>query len=66
MGIIIGLGRLTGFYVYDTVISGITLALFVIFILVLSWQRGWPLWSASWYFYGTWVTLMVIGIIIEN
>ena len=35
-------------------------------MLIYAWRRGWPLWSASWYLYGTWVSLVVIGLIIKD
>ncbi|NLE44107.1 MAG: hypothetical protein GX620_05260 [Chloroflexi bacterium] len=45
---------------------GAGLALCVVGTLVYAWQRGWPLWSASWYLYGTWVSLVAIGLTIES
>lgn len=71
MGLLIGLGKLGIFDVYQvsqsgTVIIGLGLALLVIGVLVYAWRRGWPLWSASWYLYGTWLSLVVIGLTIES
>jgi hypothetical protein len=71
MGLLIGLGKLGVFDVYQVsqtgnVITGIGLALLVIGVLIYAWRRGWPLWSASWYLYGTWVSLVVIGLTIES
>lgn len=45
---------------------GIELTLLVIGMLIYAWRRGWPLWSASWYLYGTWVVLVIIGLTIES
>ena len=70
MGLLIGVGKLgnidnqasqTG-----SAIVGIGLALLVIGMLIIAWRRGWPLWSASWYLYGTWISLVIIGLIIES
>ena len=71
MGLLIGLGRLGIFDIYQVsqtgnVIIGIGLALLVIGVLIYAWRRGWPLWSASWYLYGTWVSLVVIDLTIES
>ena len=71
MGLLIGLGKLSVFDVYETsqvtpVIIGVTLALLVAAMLIFAGRRGWPLWSASWYLYGTWVTIAIIGLTIES
>jgi hypothetical protein len=71
MGLLIGMGKLTVFDVYETsqtfsVILGVTLALLVVAMLIVAGRRGWPLWSASWYLYGTWVTVVILGLIIEK
>ncbi len=71
MGLLIGLDRLAGIYVYETsqtieIIIGAALALLVAVMLILAWRRGWPLWSASWYLYGTWVSVAIIGLTIES
>jgi len=44
---------------------GIGLAILVISLLIFAWQRGWPLWSASWYLYGTWILLVFVSLSIE-
>jgi hypothetical protein len=49
-----------------SVILGVTLALLVVAMLIVAGRRGWPLWSASWYLYGTWVTVVILGLIIEK
>jgi len=49
-----------------SIVFGVSLGVAVIAILVFAWRRGWPLWSASWYLYGTWVTLAVLGLVIES
>ena len=70
MGLLIGIGKLMDqtfqFNQNISTVLGVSLGLLVTAILIFAWQGGWPLWSASWYFYGTWVTFMVIGLIIEN
>lgn len=71
MGLLIGAGKLGIFDIYQVsqtgnAIIGIGLALLVIGILIYAWRRGWPLWSASWYLYGTWVSLAIIGLTIES
>lgn len=71
MGLLIGLGKL-GFLdsfqdsLYGGAIIGIGLALLVFTVLIFAWRRGWPLWSASWYLYGTWVVIAIIGLTIET
>jgi hypothetical protein len=44
----------------------IGLAIQVITLLIIAWRRGWPLWSASWYLYGTWIVLVFFGQVIEK
>jgi hypothetical protein len=71
MGLLIGLGKLGVLDEYQgsptgNMIAGIGLALLVIGVLMYAWRRGWPLWSASLYLYGTWVSLVVIGLTIEG
>lgn len=71
MGLLIGAGKLGIFDIYQVsqtgnAIIGIGLALLVMGMLIFAWRRGWPLWSASWYLYGTWVFLAIVGLTIEN
>jgi hypothetical protein len=71
MGMLIGVGKLGILEVYQVEetsnpIIGISLSLLVISILIFAWLRSWPLWSASWFFYGTWVSFGVIALTIEN
>ena len=47
-------------------IAGTILGLLVIGMLLFAWRRGWPLWSASWYLYGAWVTLAIINLTIDK
>jgi hypothetical protein len=41
------------------------LACVVIGVLVYAWRHGWPLWSASWYLYSAWVSVVSIGLLVE-
>lgn len=71
MGLLIGVGKLGGFDLFQVsetgnLIIGVSLAALVIGILIFAWRHGWPLWSASWYFYGTFVSFGVISLAIEN
>jgi hypothetical protein len=71
ISLLIGLGKLSVFDVYElsqivSVIIGISLALLVVAVLIFAWNSGWPVWSASWYLYGTWVVIAIIGLTIEN
>jgi hypothetical protein len=71
MGLLFGAGKLGIFDIYGVsqvgnAIVGIGLALLVVGMLIYAWRRGWPLWSASWYLYGTWVSLASIGLTIES
>ena len=71
MGLLIGAGKLGIFDIYQVsqtgnAIIGIGLALFVIGMLIYAWRHGWPLWSTSWYLYGTWVVLAILGLGIER
>lgn len=71
MGLLIGLSKLSVFDVYESsqifsMIIGVSLAILVAVMLIFAWSRGWPTWSASWYLYGTWVTIAIIGLTIER
>jgi hypothetical protein len=43
-------------------IIGIFLAILVIGVLIYSWRHDWPVWSASWYLFGTWIILLILGL----
>ena len=45
---------------------GISFGILVIVILIYAWQRAWPLWSASWYIYGSWVVMAMIALTLER
>ena len=70
MGLLIGIGKLFDQNIQVnqsiSIALGISLGLVVVVILFFAWRRGWPLWSASWYLYGSWVTLAVLGLVIES
>ena len=71
MGLLIGVGKLGIVDTYQVsqignATIGIELTLLVIGMLIYAWRRGWPLWSASWYLYGTWVLLVIIGLTIGS
>jgi hypothetical protein len=42
-------------------IAGISLMSLVVIVLLFAWRRAWPLWSASWYGYSTWVTMAFVS-----
>lgn len=71
IGLLFAAGRFGTLDIYEVsqtgnLILGIGLALLVIGVLIVAWRCGWPLWSASWYLYGTWLTLAVVGLTIES
>jgi len=47
------------------VVIGIGLCSLVIGMLWFAWRDGWPLWSASWYMYGVWAAVVVMGLLID-
>jgi hypothetical protein len=72
MGLLIGIGKLlsaTEVYPPSQAVSsfvGVFLGLLVVVVLIAAWRLGWPLWSASWYLYGTWVGMVIIALGIER
>ncbi|MCJ7703622.1 MAG: hypothetical protein MUO62_18730 [Anaerolineales bacterium] len=70
MGLLIGVGKLLDqtIRINQNISTAlvISLALLVVAILCYAWRYGWPLWSASWYLYGTWVSIAIIGLGIES
>ena len=70
MGLLIGIGKLfdQNVRVNQSVSAALatSLGLIVVAILLFAWRRGWPLWSASWYLYGSWVTLAIISLTIRS
>jgi len=70
MGLLIGIGKLfdqnAPVNQYVSIALAILFGLVVIAILVFAWRRGWPLWSVSWYLYGSWVTLAIISLTIRS
>ena len=70
MGLLFGVGKLFDQTIHInqiiSIVFGSSLGVVVIVILVFAWRRGWPLWSASWYLYGTWVIIAILGLSIEN
>ncbi len=71
MGLLFGVGKILSDDIYHgpaTLINilALCLGLLVIILLITAWRRGWPLWSASWYLYGTWVGLVIFGLGIEK
>jgi|GEM_PF-5795554 len=70
VGLLIGGGKMLGDSnpVNQPIMAGvgITLGILVMAMLVIAWRGGWPLWSASWYLYGTWVILALINLVIER
>lgn len=71
MALLMGMGKFISFYELEntktiSIIIGYSLGLLAIIILIWAWRRGWPLWSASWYLYGVWVTMAVFSLIIDH
>jgi len=71
MGLLLGVGKILSVNIYPVsqtaiVSAVICLALVVLVTLGIAWKKGWPLWSASWYLYGTWVVMIVLGLGIEK
>ena len=71
MGLFLGMGELSVFDAHQasrsfSALIGIVFALLVAVILIFAWRRGWPLWSASWYLYGTWIPVAILGLTIDS
>jgi len=49
-----------------SIIAGVSLMGLVAVVLFFAWRRGWPLWSASWYGYGTWTAMALISLAISQ
>ena len=49
-----------------SIIAGVSLMGLVAVVLFFAWRRGWPLWSASWYGYGTWTAMALISFVISQ
>jgi hypothetical protein len=65
IALLLGLGRVPIFdsqQMKQTIFAllGISLASIVAATLIFAWRKGWPLWSASWYLYGTWVIYAIL------
>ena len=70
MSLLIGTGKLLDQTVeihqrFSTFL-GVGLGLLVVIVLLIAWRRGWPLWSASWYMYGSWVVMALISFTIKS
>ena len=71
MGLLIGTGKLLTTATSRpsqtmSIIAGISLMGLVVVVLFFAWRRGWPLWSASWYGYGTWAAMALISLAISQ
>jgi hypothetical protein len=71
MGLLVGTGVFFHFSLYDEpqslyMIIAIILAGTVVVTLLAAWWAKWPLWSASWFFYGSFVLLAIIVLWVEN
>jgi hypothetical protein len=71
MGLLIGTGKLlttatSGPSQAMSTMAGVSLMGLVVVVLFSAWRRGWPLWSASWYGYGTWTAMVLISFAIRQ
>jgi hypothetical protein len=69
MGLLIGVGKIITPPTLPSQTNNaiaITMLLLVVTILIVAWRRAWPLWSASWYLYGIWVSMAIISLAIQN
>jgi hypothetical protein len=71
MGLLIGTGKLLTTAASRpsqamSIIAGVSLMGLVVIVLFFAWRRGWPLWSASWYGYGTWTAMALISFVISQ
>jgi len=71
MGLLIGIGKLLTTTTPRpsqtmSIIAGVSLMGLVVVVLLFAWRRGWPLWSASWYGYGTWTAMVLISFVISQ
>jgi hypothetical protein len=70
MGLLIGIGKLLTTATTSpqtmSIIVGVSLMGLVVVVLLFAWRRGWPLWSASWYGYGTWTAMVLISFVISQ
>jgi hypothetical protein len=70
MGLLIGIGKslttATTSSQTMSIIAGVSLMGLVVVVLFFAWRRGWPLWSASWYGYGTWAAMALISFVISQ
>jgi hypothetical protein len=71
MGLLIGTGKLLTTVTSHpsqtiSIIAGVSLMGLVAVMLFFAWRRGWPLWSASWYGYGTWTAMVLVSFVINQ
>jgi len=71
MGLLIGIGKLLTTATSRpsqtmSTIAGVSLMGLVAVVLFFAWRRGWPLWSASWYGYGTWTAMVLVSFVINQ
>jgi len=69
MGLLIGVGKITTTPTLSSQTNNIiafAMLLLVVTILIVAWRRAWPLWSASWYLYGMWVSMALITLAIVS
>lgn len=68
MGLLIGASRILSAATTHpsqtmSIVAGGSLIGLVVIVLWFAWRRGWPLWSASWYGYGTWTVMALISFV---
>lgn len=53
---------------YSSIVTVVAIAMMILVagMLLYAWRVHWPLWSASWYMYGAWIVIVILGLGIEQ
>ena len=46
--------------------SAAAAGILIVVVLFFAWRRGWPLWSASWYLYASWILLAELSFAVDR